>query len=206
MSALTQRAINILASGNHTPVTEQISPCGGRLIDLQVDAAAVPEQHAYASHLPSIQLSERAVCDLELLATGAFSPLDRFMGRADHESVLGAMRLTTGHAFLIPVTLPVEAGTPVSLDQDVALRDPRNELLAIMTIEEIFEWDLARVATGIDDPYEPPRQAEITWETINQLPEENARLILEYLLGHGFIRTTTRELSIGPGSDPGTQS
>lgn len=159
-----------MAIGNHTPVTEQISPCGGRLIDLRVDAAAVPEQHAYASHLPSIQLSQRAVCDLELLATGAFSPLDRFMGRADHESVLGAMRLTSGHIFPIPVTLPVEAGTPVSLDQDVALRDPRNELLAIMTIEEIFEWDLARVAEcvfGTEDLRHPMVAEMHRWGRLN---------------------------------------
>jgi len=43
---------------------------------------------AYASQLPSIWLSAQSVCDLELLATGAFSPLDRFMGRADLQRVL----------------------------------------------------------------------------------------------------------------------
>jgi sulfate adenylyltransferase len=138
-----------LAIGNHTPVSHLIPPYGGTLIDLQVDAPAVPELKAYASHLPSIQLSERAVCDLELLATGAFSPLDRFMGRADHERVLDEMRLAGGHIFSIPLTLPVAAGTRISLDQDVAFRDARNELLAVMTIEEIFEWDLARVAERV---------------------------------------------------------
>ena len=140
---------NILTTGNSTPVIEINPPCGGRLIDLQVELASVPEQQAYASHLPSIQLSERSVCDLELLATGAFSPLDRFMGRADYESVLGQMRLAGGQVFPIPVTLPIAAGTPVRLDQDVALRDAGNELLAIMTIEEIFEWDLADEAQSV---------------------------------------------------------
>jgi sulfate adenylyltransferase len=47
--------------------------------------------------------------------------------------------------------------------------------------------------TGIDDPYEPPRHPEITLETISQSPDENARLILEYLLDHGFVLATTRK-------------
>lgn len=109
----------------------------------------VQQQQIYAGHLPSIQLSERAACDLELLATGGFSPLDRFMGQADYERVIGEMRLAKGHIFPIPLTLPIDAGTSVTLDQDIALRDERNELLAIMTVEEIFEWDLAEAAESV---------------------------------------------------------
>ena len=129
-----------------TTTSELISPYGGRLVDLTLSEESALDVRAHASLLPSIQLSERAVCDLELLATGAFSPLDRFMGREDHERVLEDMRLTSSHIFPIPVTLPVEAGPAVRLDQDVALRDERNELLAVMTIEEIYQWDLAQVA------------------------------------------------------------
>src|SRR5712671_7736657 len=125
----------------HTPVSSLIAPYGGSLVDLMVPAEACDEDKARASQLPSIQLSERAVCDLELLATGAFSPLDSFMGRADHERVLHEMRLAGGHIFPIPVTLPLEAGSDVRIDDDVALRDARNELLAVMTIEEIYECD-----------------------------------------------------------------
>jgi len=138
-----------LAPGEHSTIAELISPYGGSLIDLKVPEAEVFELKTYASHLPSIQLSERSVCDLELLATGAFSPLDRFMGRADHERVVEEMRLTSGYIFPIPVTLPAEAESAVRLDADVALRDSRNELLAVMTIEEIYEWDLARLAERV---------------------------------------------------------
>ena len=56
-------------------------PYGGQLVNLIVDDEARAELTELATRLPSIQLSPRALCDLELLATGAFSPLDRFMGQ-----------------------------------------------------------------------------------------------------------------------------
>src|SRR4029453_5186854 len=105
----------------YRPVSLLIAPYGGRLVDLMVPAEARDEVKARASHLPSIQLSERSVCDLELLATGALSPFDRFMGHEYHRCVLDTMRLSSGYIFPIPVTLPVEAGSPIGLDRNVAL-------------------------------------------------------------------------------------
>ncbi len=121
-----------------------ISPYGGKLIDLLVPHQEREELKAHASTLASIQISDRAACDLEMLAIGAFSPLDRFMGQADHQAVLDTMRLTNGALFPIPVTLPVSAGPEIALDTDIALRNDKNELLAVMTIEEIYPWDLQR--------------------------------------------------------------
>jgi sulfate adenylyltransferase len=118
-----------------------ISPYGGTLVDLLVAPEARADLKAHASQLPSIQLSERAVCDLELLATGAFSPLDRFMGQEDYRRVLHEMRLASGHIFPIPVTLPVDPNPDLHLDQDIALRNAKNELLAVMTLTEIYAWD-----------------------------------------------------------------
>jgi sulfate adenylyltransferase len=114
----------------------------------------VPEEardgvKAYANSLPSLQLSERSVCDLEMLATGAFSPLDRFVGKEDYQRVLDEMRLASGEVFPIPVTLPVEADPAIRLGRDVALRNAKNELLAVMTIEEIYEWVLAEAAEKV---------------------------------------------------------
>ncbi len=126
-----------------------ISPYGGRLVDLRVPAEELEQVKAYASRLPSLQLSPRSECDLELLAVGAFSPLDRFMGQRDHQRVLDEMRLTTGHLFPIPVTLPVEPGPGIRLGQEIALRNAKNELLAVMTIEEVYEWDRAEVARKV---------------------------------------------------------
>jgi sulfate adenylyltransferase len=128
---------------------ERILPYNGSLIDLLVSPAEADELKAYANHLPSIQLSERSVCDLELLATGAFSPLDRFMGEADHRRVLDEMRLSSGCLYPVPVTLPVEPGPETEIGRDIALRNSRNELLAVMTVEEAYEWDRDEVARKV---------------------------------------------------------
>jgi sulfate adenylyltransferase len=90
---------------------------------------------------PPLRLEARAVCDLELLATGAFSALDRFICRADYERVLEEMRLAHGTLIPIPVTLPVERSDTLQLDREPALRDQTNNLLATLFIEEIYEWD-----------------------------------------------------------------
>ena len=84
-----------------------IQPYGGRLVSLVVEGDAAAALRAEALRLPSLTLSERAVCDLELLATGGFSPLTGFMGRRDHERCVGELRLADGTLFPIPVALPV---------------------------------------------------------------------------------------------------
>lgn len=135
-----------------------IEPYGGRLVDLRV----APEEHdalrAYANTLPSIQLTDRALCDLELLAVGAFSPLDRFMGRTDYVRVMEEMRLADGRLFPIPVTLPVDRIDDLHYDRDIALRDAKNNLLAVLTVEEIYTWDhtqAAQLVFGTQDPAHP---------------------------------------------------
>jgi sulfate adenylyltransferase len=135
-----------------------IPPCGGSLVNLIAPPESLADLKAYAGSLPSLQISERATCDLELLACGAFSPLDRFMGKADYQRALGEMRLSDGQLFPMPITLPVERRDDLRLDRDIALRSPRNELLAVMTIEEVYEWDggeLARQVFGTEDLRHP---------------------------------------------------
>ena len=68
------------------------------------------------------------------------------MGRADHDRVVGEMRRADGTLFPIPVTLPIAPDAGLRLDGAVALRDSRNDLLAVMTVEEIYEWDWRTVA------------------------------------------------------------
>ena len=122
-----------------------IPPYGGRLIDLLAVGAERARLIELASRLPSVQLTPRAACDLEVMAVGGFSPLSRFMGRADYERVLREMRLSDGTLFPIPITLKVDEKL-AHVGQQVALRDARNNLLAVMQVEEAFLWDAATEA------------------------------------------------------------
>jgi sulfate adenylyltransferase len=126
-----------------------LPPHGGKLVDLLTPAEELDDLKAHAISLPTVRLSERAVCDLELLATGAFSPLDRFMGRDDYRRVLDDLRLSAGDIFPIPVTLPVDPAPHLRLDREIALCDTKNDLLAIMTIEEIYEWNLEELGQKV---------------------------------------------------------
>jgi sulfate adenylyltransferase len=150
--------------------TTLIPPYGGRLVNLLVPEDELADARAYASTLPSLQMSPRVVCDLELLASGGFSPLDRFMGEADFRGVLAEMRLADGTLFPIPVTLPVAADAGLRVGSDIALRDSMNDLLAIMTIDELYPWDptdLAERVLGSHDAKHPLVHEMVRWGRLN---------------------------------------
>src|SRR5215831_19168097 len=142
------------------------SPYGGSLVDLRVSAEEVEEYRSLANSFPSLRLSDRTVCDLEMLSVGAFSPLDRFMGQDDYSRVTEEMRLENGLVFPIPITLPVEADANLHLDKKIALRDARNDLLGIMTVEEIYDWDYVaavRNVFGTEDVRHPMVAEMLRW-------------------------------------------
>lgn len=125
------------------------TPYKGRLVDLITSPHEAGELFSYAARLPSIQLSRREACDLEMLAIGAFSPLDRFLGEKDYNAVLDNMRLADKTVFPIPITLATDDRCQVKIGCDIALRDAKNDILAVMTVEEIYEWDRERFATSV---------------------------------------------------------
>jgi sulfate adenylyltransferase len=143
-----------------------IPPYGGKLVNLLVTGEERQELLEKATKLPSVQISARAMCDLELLATGAFSPLDRFMKKADYERVLTEMRTSDGTLFPIPVTLPVEENALPSYGEEITLNDSRNNTLAIMQIEEVYHYDPqreARLVLGTTDPKHPLISEMVRW-------------------------------------------
>jgi len=129
----------------------QIEPHGSRLINLVVDENRRSLLRDIALKLPDITLNERQLCDLELLATGAFSPLDGFMVRSDYESVLDRMRLQDNTLWPIPVCLDVSEIFARSLEagQSVALRDPEGFLLAVLHVADIWPLDREKEADRV---------------------------------------------------------
>jgi sulfate adenylyltransferase len=130
-------------------IANLITPHGGDLINLIEPEEAQDELKAYASTLPSVQITTRTENDLELLATGGFSPLDRFMGEESHKRVLNEMRLSDDSIFPIPITLPVTKDDPIEIGSDIVLRNSKNELLAVMTVEEAYPWDRNEVTKKV---------------------------------------------------------
>ncbi|OGO12124.1 MAG: adenylyltransferase [Chloroflexi bacterium RBG_16_47_49] len=143
-----------------------IAPYGGELVNLCSTGDQLEELLDQSKLLPSIKISSRALCDLELLACGAFSPLDRFMGKADYEHVITEMRLQNGVLFPIPITLPIDPEQlPVHADR-IVLCDARNNNIAVMQIEEAFSWDPnleASLVLGTNDSQHPLASEMTQW-------------------------------------------
>ncbi|MDY6790570.1 MAG: bifunctional sulfate adenylyltransferase/adenylylsulfate kinase [Thermodesulfobacteriota bacterium] len=131
--------------------TEINKPHGGSLVNLLVDEKRQTMLKDVAFNLSDITLDDRQLCNLELLTTGAFSPLNGFMTRADYESVLDRMRLQNGVLWPIPICLDISETKAKSIEagQSVTLRDAEGFLLAIMEIEEIWPVEVEKEARQI---------------------------------------------------------
>jgi sulfate adenylyltransferase len=128
------------------------TPHGGTLINRMASPEEARSWRERQSELSSINLTERQVSDLEMLATGGLSPLIGFMGRNDYESVVGGMHLGNGLPWTIPVTLAVGQGLAADLKkgEDVALRDESGiNLLGVLRLAEKFGYDRAREAREV---------------------------------------------------------
>jgi sulfate adenylyltransferase len=147
-----------------------ITPYGGELINLIVDETEQSELMKKAINLPRVQISLRSLCDLELLAAGGFSPLKTFMNQADYESVLERMQMADGTFFPLPVTLSVNRSEAIKPGREIALADQNNNLLAVMRIEEIYEWNRereAQLAYGTNDLRHPLVAQLYSWGEVN---------------------------------------
>ncbi|OBT50344.1 sulfate adenylyltransferase, partial [Pseudogymnoascus sp. 24MN13] len=138
-------------------------PHGGELKDLLArDAPRHAELSAEAETLPALVLSERQLCDLELILSGGFSPLEGFMNEADYNGVVAENRLVDGNLFSMPITLDASekliADLGLKAGGRVTLRDFRDDRnLAILTIDDIYQPDKAKEAKEVfgGDPEHP---------------------------------------------------
>ncbi len=132
-------------------MAELIAPHGGILHNLLVEGEALEALKEESLSLLSITLTDRQLCDLELLLNGAFSPLQGFMNRAVYDGVVDEMRLPEGTLWPIPITLdlPEEQAKKLSGGDRIALRDQEGLLIAVMTVGDVWQPDKSREAKRV---------------------------------------------------------
>jgi sulfate adenylyltransferase len=135
-------------------------PHGGELKNLYLADDAVEQVKKEALDYTSWDLTDRQLCDIELILNGAFSPLEGFLTQAEYEGVVNDMRLPSGVLWPMPVTLDVneEFAGSVKPGEKVALRDPEGVLVAVLEIEDIYKPNKADEAAkvyGADDQAHP---------------------------------------------------
>lgn len=124
-------------------MTGPIEPHGGKLIDRILEGKEREEFAERSLKLKKVVLNDREVSDLEMIAIGAFSPLEGFIKKDDYHSVMDNMKLSNGLPWTIPVTLSVTKDEAKNLKEgeDVSLVNKDGQILAVMHIEERFEHD-----------------------------------------------------------------
>ena len=130
-------------AGHKQPMIVEQLPGQDRFNDLIVDRGRRREVIGATLHAPSWDLTDRQLCDLELLLNGGFWPLSGFMNQADYESVCRQMRLPSGTVWPIPVVLDVteEAARQLGPGSLLALRDPEGVVLAVLHVEDLYRPD-----------------------------------------------------------------
>ncbi|MEH2117291.1 sulfate adenylyltransferase [Nostoc sp.] len=143
---------------SHNP--DAIAPHGGQL----VNQIATPEQRAEflskADFLPRVQLDDRAVSDLEMIAIGAFSPLTGFMNQEDYDRTVTEMRLANGLVWSIPITLSVSEEVASRLKEGDLLRldNPAGRFIGVLQLTQKYHYDKTREAIKVyrtDDANHP---------------------------------------------------
>lgn len=138
-------------------------PHGGVLKDLLArDAPRRDELLAESEKLKDLVLTERQLCDLELILSGGFSPLEGFLTEKDYNGVVENLRLADGTLFSIPINLDVSQAdidrAQIKPGARITLRDFRDDVpLAIITVEDVYRPDKEKEAKDVfrGDPEHP---------------------------------------------------
>lgn len=123
-----------------------IEPHGGKLVNRIVQRSAFSIQR-----LKKIYLNSKEISDLEMIAIGAFSPLEGFVGKKDYESILNNSRLSDGTVWTIPITLAVSEDTAknLKLDEDILLVSDSEIALGILHLEEKYKYNKEKEAEKV---------------------------------------------------------
>ncbi len=119
-----------------------IAPYGGELVQAFVPVHERHNLHARLAQLKQVEISARELLDLEMIASGAYSPLTGYMDKPTYTSVLALAALPNGMPWGLPVTLAVSETVAKSLSagEEVALHR-HGDMVGVMQVKEIFPWD-----------------------------------------------------------------
>ena len=193
-----------------TATKKLIAPHGGHLVDRTGDRPEGVEK------LEQLTLTLRELSDLDMIASGALSPLEGFMGRDDYERVVEEMRLASGIPWALPVCLAVDHAPR---GDRAALADESGTVYGVVEVEDVYDYDKEREAErcfrttddahpGVARLYAQPGSyvagrvtvfervepafPELVIDTEQHEPEESARLILAKLEELGLIESAVR--------------
>ncbi|MDJ0750098.1 MAG: bifunctional sulfate adenylyltransferase/adenylylsulfate kinase [Woeseiaceae bacterium] len=126
-------------------------PHGGELKNLYLNNGAAETAKKSAGDYPSWDLTERQLCDIEMLLNGAFSPLEGFLNKDDYDAVIAGMRLTSGVLWPMPITLDVSEEFAAGLEsgEHIALRDLEGVIIATLEVGDIWTPDKDAEARGV---------------------------------------------------------
>lgn len=117
-----------------------IAPYGGTLVNLLASPARAEVLREEALNLPSLELDWQQLSELEMLLTGAYSPLGAYMTRSQCERVIADHELDDGCFWPVPITLTCKRPVASAKVGDrVALRDGEGYMLAVLTISDTWQ-------------------------------------------------------------------
>ncbi len=130
---------------------DNIPPHGGILINRIATLDQRQEFIDKANSLPRLQLSDRALSDVQMIAIGAYSPLTGFMEEADYKSVVKKMRLANGLPWAVPVTLPVSEEIGNSLEEGTMIRldSAQGEFIGILQLTQKYRYNKEEEAINV---------------------------------------------------------
>ena len=131
--------------------SETNMPHGDVLVDCLSKEGELKEFQQKASKLISLTVSKRVLCDLEMLAIGAFSPLKGFTSKEDYKNIIESMKLSNGLIWPIPITLQVgeEDYKKIKNQKEIALKNDLDEIIAVLYLKEIYQPDLKKEALSV---------------------------------------------------------
>jgi len=137
-----------------------IQPHGGILINRYLTGVDRVKLIERAKTFPKIILDDKNISDLEMIASGAMSPLTGFMNQKDYNSVVSSMHLFNGFAWSIPINLAVNKVVMENIKaaELVNLFDHNNHLLATLQIDDIYQYNKAeevKKVFGTEDKNHP---------------------------------------------------